>query len=422
MNFHTKTISERGDALAGDPQMKRWTEQRWLLDNVISANGCDWDQPRSINMAVPCGPEAGADFASLRNNVKRFCDIGPAFEAMARRREAKAQAAEADGATVTAAANYFMAAVHYGGAQWPCHSNSPIALHYHAKKRECYTKYAAYADHRIEAVSIPFRDTELRAWLHFPPGYAGGKVPVVISLPGLDSFKEMFVSLHGDRWLTRGMAVLAIDGPGQAESRTLGSTISMENLQSFGSVVVDYLQSRPEIDPERIGLFGNSFGSFIGTIVAANEPRLRAAAVMSICLEPKMKALLNEASPTFKMRLMYMSGFTDEAAFDAFSETLTWEGQVENIRMPFLCLSGEHDELADVSNAYRMFEQMSGPRRLVVYEGCAHAVGYVTSTNIGPYPSALVADWMMKRLGGDTNFPSEHWFVRTNGEIIKTPY
>src|SRR5690606_33218779 len=107
MNFHTKTISERSDALDGEPVMKRWTEQRWLLDNVITANGCDWDQPRSINMAVPCGPEAGADFAALRSSVKRFCDIGPAFEAAARRREAKAVAAVAEGSSATAAANYF---------------------------------------------------------------------------------------------------------------------------------------------------------------------------------------------------------------------------------------------------------------------------------------------------------------------------
>ena len=29
----------------GDPQVRRWSEQRWLIDNVIRANGIDWDQP-----------------------------------------------------------------------------------------------------------------------------------------------------------------------------------------------------------------------------------------------------------------------------------------------------------------------------------------------------------------------------------------
>ena len=302
MNLTVRAISENPELAEDEPQMRRWTEQRWLLDNVITANSCDWDQPRSINMAVPCGPEAGADFAGLRRSIKRFADIGPAFEAVALRREAKAREAEAEGNLVTAAANYFMAAIHWGGAQWPHHNNGPANLHCHARKRQNYEKYAPLADHRIEAVTIPFRDKELRGWLHFPPGYAGGKLPVAISMPGLDSFKEMFVSLHGDRWLTRGLAVLAVDGPGQVESRTLGTVFSMENLEILGGVLVDFLLTRPEIDPARIGLFGNSLGSFIGTIVASQEPRLAAVAIMSICLEPGLKRVLNEGSPSFKKR------------------------------------------------------------------------------------------------------------------------
>src|SRR3989442_2739312 len=30
------------------PLTRRWTEQRWLLDNTIRSVGMDWDQPRSI--------------------------------------------------------------------------------------------------------------------------------------------------------------------------------------------------------------------------------------------------------------------------------------------------------------------------------------------------------------------------------------
>ena len=74
--------------------MRRWTEQRWLLDNIIRSVGIDWDQPRTITYNTPCGPEANADFAGIRERVKKYADISPAFEAAARRREAKARAAE----------------------------------------------------------------------------------------------------------------------------------------------------------------------------------------------------------------------------------------------------------------------------------------------------------------------------------------
>ena len=94
----------------GEIMTRRWTEQRWLLDNIIRAVGVDWDQPRTISYNAPCGPEANADFAAIRERVKKYADIAPAFAATARRREAKAQTAEEAGERVTARQNYFMAA------------------------------------------------------------------------------------------------------------------------------------------------------------------------------------------------------------------------------------------------------------------------------------------------------------------------
>jgi len=77
---------------AGEPRSRRWIEQRWLVDNIIQANGIDWDQPRSFYWMVACGVEAGGDFAIIRNRVKKYADASPSFEWTARRREAKAKA------------------------------------------------------------------------------------------------------------------------------------------------------------------------------------------------------------------------------------------------------------------------------------------------------------------------------------------
>ena len=68
---------------------KRFAEQRWAIDNIIRANGIDWDQPRSIYLSAPCGVEASADFAAIRTRVQKMADIGPAFESAAMRREAR---------------------------------------------------------------------------------------------------------------------------------------------------------------------------------------------------------------------------------------------------------------------------------------------------------------------------------------------
>ncbi len=400
--------------------MKRWTEQRWLLDNVIRANGIDWDQPRTAYLNGPCGVEANADFAGIRQRVQKYADIAPAFEAVARRREAKARAAEEGKAPVTARDNYFMAAVHWGAAQWPIDENNEQNLAYNKKKRECYTNYARLADHPVEPVWIPFQGKMLPAWFHLPPNYRGGKIPAVVSIPGMDSFKEAIVALNGDRWLSRGVAVLAVEGPGQYEAPVLGIYMTVPGWAEAGRAFMDWMVKRPEIDPQRIGVVGSSFGSFAGTIVAGAEPRFRACAVSGTHHEPGGFVHDEEASPTFKRRFMYMSGFVDEAAYDEFAKTLVLDSYSSQIRMPYLCIAGEFDELSPMVHTENLFKRLQGPKRLVVYAGSRHSVGGVPSTNLGPYPASLVADWMVSQFAGDT-FASERWFVDAAGHVTTRP-
>jgi dienelactone hydrolase len=419
----TAVAATGGLALAdaeGGAMTKRFAEQRWALDNIIRANGIDWDQPRSLYLSAPCGVEANADFAAIRSRVQKMADIGPAFEATAKRREAKAREAEADGNPVTARDNWFMAAIHYGAAEWPYDDSSALHVALHKKKRECYTNYARLADHKVEAVSIPFKGKTIPAWFHLPPNYNGNKVPAVISVPGMDSFKETGVALTNDRWLARGVAVLAIDGPGQYESPLNGLYVSMQNWIDTGPAVVDWLLRYPEIDGAKIGLTGTSFGSFFGTIVAANEPRIAATAVSATCLEPGCHTIFEEASPTFKKRFMWMSNFTDEEKFNEFVKTLTWEGHAEKIRKPYLVVAGEADELSPLEYTERMIGTMTGPRQLVIYADSRHSVGNVPSANLGPFAPTLIADWLVARLNGKP-MTSERWFVEATGRVTKTP-
>jgi hypothetical protein len=117
---------------------------------------------------------------------------------------------------------------------------------------------------------------------------------------------------------------------------------------------------------------------------------------------------------------MYMSGFTDEAAFDEFRQGLTWEGHAEKMKPPYLCLAGECDELSPLVNTENMMKTMRCRRRLVVYQGARHSLAYVPSTQIGPNPSILVADWMEATLAGKS-FPTERWLVTASGEVLKKP-
>ncbi len=413
----TKPAAHHG----GEIMTRRWTEQRWLLDNTIRAVGVDWDQPRSVSYNAPCGPDANADFAAIRSRVQKYADISPAFEATARRREARAKDAEQQEQIVTARQNYFMAAIHYAASQWVYDENNEKNIALNERKRDCYTRYAKLADHKVEAAWVQFQGKALPGWLHLPPGYQGGRIPAVWAIPGMDGFKEGAVAMYGDRWLSRGIAVLALEGPGQYESAVHGIHVSVPNWMAAGRAVYEWMAARPEFDPSRIGVSGVSFGSLFGTIATASEPRFRACAVSSTCLEPGCHTIFEEASPTFKRRFMYMSGYTEEGKFDKFVKSLTWEGHVEKIKVPYLCVAGESDELSPLEHAERMMKTLQTPKQFVIYQDSRHSVGNVPAANIGPTPAQLIADWMQARLAGKP-FASERWFVEASGRIAKTPY
>lgn len=422
MTKNTRPARLRGaeSATYAEPQMRRWTEQRWLIDNTIRAVGVEWDQPRLGNYATACGPAAAGDIAAIRARVQKYADITPAFEAAARRREGAAEQAEAEGHGITARDNYYIASVFWAASQWTLVSNDAHNIDNNTRKRECFLAYAKHADHRVEAAWVPLPGgKKIPGWFHLPYGYRGGRVPAVVSIPGMDGFKESNVALLGDRWLSRGIAVLVIDGPGQYESALLDIRFSVPAWKATGRAAYEWLRKRPEIDAARVGLLGNSFGSFFATIAAAWEPRFRAVAVSSICFEPGGNTIFDEASPTFKRRFMYMAGINDEARFDRFRKTITLKGHASRIRMPYLCVAGERDELCPIVWADRVLGEMRGPKQLVVYQESRHTVGTVPSTVLGPNPPSLVADWMHERLNGKP-LASSRWFVEAGGKVVKT--
>lgn len=402
-----------------EPVARRMEEQRWLIDSTIRAVGIEWDQPRLNSYATACGPLATGDLNAVRARVQKYADITPAFEAVARRREATGRAAEAQGHRITARENYFIASVFWAASQWTLLANDDHNHHNNQRKRDCYLAYAKLADHTVEPAWIPMPGGKrIPGWLHLPYGYRGGKVPAVVSIPGMDGFKEANVALAGDRWLSRGIAVLVIEGPGQYESALLGLPFSMSAWERAGRAAWTWLAAREEIDETRIGLLGNSFGSFFATVAAGAEPRYRAVAVSAICLEPHGETIFEKASPTFKHRFMYMSGMTDEARFDRMRRSMVLAPSAARIRAPYLCVAGERDELCPIEWADRLMTQLRGPRQLVVYQESRHSVGAVASTVLGPHPATLVADWMLDRLRG---LPMEggRWLVESNGNVMR---
>ena len=123
----------------------------------------------------------------------------------------------------------------------------------------------------------------------------------------------------------------------------------------------------------------------------------------------------NVASPTFKLRFMYMAGYEDEDEFDRFAETLTLEGVGEKVTCPYLVLAGEDDHLSPTEYTYQLMDTVKAPKQLVLYEGADHDLGGSSSADLGPNPATLAADWLKDRLDGKP-MESQHILIDLAGQ------
>jgi dienelactone hydrolase len=405
----------------GAPVMRRFNEQRWALDNIIQANGIDWDQGRTGGLIRACGASVVGDMATLRQRVKKFADIAPAFESLARRREAMAKEAEQEGETFEARDNYYIAAQYWASGMWPIDEVNDRIKRYNDKKRETFGKFMQLADHKVEWADIPYRGKHLPGVFHLPPNYQPGqKVPVIVMVPGMDGYKEKYVSLYGDPWMQRGFAFLAVEGPGYWEAPLRGLFVDVPGWVETGKEVMKWLAARPEVDADKVAVVGSSFGSFFSAVMMSEEPRFKACAVTGTCYEPGGHSIFEEASPTFKHRFMFMSGITDEPEFDDFRKTLDWHGYAEKVKVPYLIAGGEADELCPLENTEAFAKALGGPKQLMIYADARHSIGGAPSAANGPDTRSYQAKWLQARLAG-TPFSNEYWFVEPSGKIDKRP-
>ena len=86
---------------------------------------------------------------------------------------------------------------------------------------------------------------------------ASGSAPIVIAVNGLDSRKEDLTESFS-AILPFGVGFIAVDGPGTGQAPIKAS----ENAERMFSRVLDYLQTRPEVDKTRIAVHGVSWGAY----------------------------------------------------------------------------------------------------------------------------------------------------------------
>lgn len=403
-------------------RVQRFREQRWILDNVIRTVGVTWDQGDVDFALFPCGIGALGDFLRVEKNVKKFNDIGREYAAAAAHRQQRAEELEKLEHTVAARENYFIASILYGQAQWPIFEHTRQNFEYEQRKNYCYAKYAEYADHVVRKAEIPYEGKFMPGWLHLPPTYKpGDRVPCVITVGGMDSTKEISVALHGDQFLSRGIAVFMFDGPGQFSCAVREIFITEAGFYEAGKAVLAWLRQQKELDHDRMAVRGVSMGSIWGTQIAVSDPAIQACAVAYPSYERGEHTAFNMYSPSFKLRFMYMSGYTDEEKFDKFIQGIHAEGLGAKVKCPYLVVGGEDDDFASIESAFDVLNEVTAPKEFLLYKGEGHTLHSRSSSAFGPSEWAYIADWIADRFK-DKPMESTLSVVDSHGRIHREPW
>jgi fermentation-respiration switch protein FrsA (DUF1100 family) len=198
--------------------------------------------------------------------------------------------------------------------------------------------------------------------------------------------------------------------------------VTETNHMDAAQAVYNWLSKHPHIDAERTEIWSVSMGSFFGLqAAAALGDQVRGAAVTFVCHEPGLTSLMNRAAPSYIMRFMYMSGYSDEDEFDRFIERFNLMPIVNEIKCPILIQAGEDDELSPLEFSDELATRIHGPKKLVIYEGERHAIGGNNLSALGENWFAMLADWCLDRVDGKPA-PNERVFINSFGQASVEPY
>jgi cephalosporin-C deacetylase-like acetyl esterase len=288
--------------------------------------------------------------------------------------------------------------------RWPVPS-SPGKQKSYAKAIEAFLAHARSWDPPLEVVRIAFESGTIIGYLRLPKN-AHGPVPLVIAVNGLDSRKEDLAESFS-AILPFGIGYLAVDGPGTGQAPIKVT----ENADRMLSRVLDYLQTRPEVDRSRIAIHGVSWGAYWATKLAIVErARLCCASAQSPPVDAFFqkdfvtKSLLGNREYLFDQVPALMAIFENVTTMDQLIPvmerlSLVKQGLLGKPMAPMLVIAGAKDTQVPISDIYLLMNNGDVPKTAWINPQGGHLGRQV---KVWPDPvifKEVLIPWLVRSLG-----------------------
>ena len=367
----------------------------------------------SVNICLGMGGAIG-EIDRANDKVREIARLGDdlgteaffdSWNAMAEQLVELGDEAEAAGHSLSAAEKYRRATAYYITAErMQSRRYEPRKAAYQAMLRTMSRAVSAGALN-CQRVDISYDGSSFPAL--FVRGDGDGPRPCMVFCNGLDSVKEMIYLAVRETFARRGISVLMVDQPGVGEALRLNGLHAIVESERWAGAAVDYLETRADVDPARIGMMGWSLGGYFAPRAAAFEKRFKLCVAWGANHnwgELQRRRLAREGDrpvPHYWDHVMWVWGQETMDAFMAFTPRVSLEGVAEKITVPFLITHGANDRQIPIQYAHQTYaEARNSPRReLKIFSEREGGVEHVSADNMEPVCS-YIADWVADSFGG----------------------
>ena len=271
------------------------------------------------------------------------------------------------GHTTTATAALFRSCSYWRHSEFFLSSKDPLRDEAYREGTKNFQIAAEMTGGVIERLHVPFEGQTMDGYI-MRPDNSGKKRPTVLFLGGADSWAEELIFLGGNQFPARGMNVVVIDTPGRGSSLRLKQMYSRPDYEVPVKAILDHIETRDDVDIDRLGLAGVSFGGYYAPRAAAFEPRVKAVAAW--CGTWSILTDFYEFYPPLQEQLQWLTGSKDDAEAREKLAKFTLDGVAETLKIPVYVMHGTADIIMDIAGARKFADALTSDDVTVdIYDG-----------------------------------------------------